>query len=411
MSKIDIPENNNYFFDIPNEDNFLYSEDLHSRKVVPKLVNELQQLVNDLLAKNNDVKKFTNTLSSNQSFKIPAFMKTGIIENNFIKSISKNKKLSQLHIGSVDGGLVTSSLAGMDILGIKAVGVYLNYGPSKIIKTRYFPKKHQEISIIPVYNNFGNTDFDLYSSLQRSIYELKAGIQLLEESPATLDYLLMDGSFQFKRAQTQNSEINVLFGKYFALLRKLTTKSEAQNTKLLFIVKDSKVSTFVSMISQLLPHIISSFPELYSMDYRSILQNLRDSNLMHYLLQPRTRSFIINRAFVSSGGNEIKVIPYSFYLKVIKNDIPLRIDMLIRPNKSFEEIASSVNEISQIVLNMSEFNNNYSLPAPIIEADARARINLEEFELILDYIRNKTFNYNSIEGMKLRRSRSPFKFS
>ena len=411
MSKIDIHENNNFFFDLQNEDGFLYSEDFHSHKVVPKLVNDLQQLVNDLLIKTNDLKKLTNILSTNQTFKIPEFMKSFIIENTFAKSIPKPSKLSQLHIGSVDGGLVTSSLAGMDILGIKAVGVYLNYGSSKIIKTRYFPTKHQDITLIPVYNNFSNNDFELYSSLQRSIFELKAGMQLLEESPAALDYLLMDGSFQFKRITTQNTEINVLFGKYFALLRKLTNKAESQNTKLLFIVKDSKVSSFVTILSQLLPHIISTFSEIYSLDYRTILQNLRDSTFMHYLLQPRTRSFIINRAFLSPGENEIKDTPYSFYLKIVKNDIPLRIDMLTRTNKSFEEVISSVDEISKVVLGMSEFNKNYSLPAPIIEADARARINLEEFDLILDYIRNKTFNYNSIEGLKLRRSRSPFKFT
>ena len=74
------------------------------------------------------------------------------------------------------------------------------------------------------------------------------------------------------------------------------------------------------------------------------------------------------------------------------------------------ELIKNATDISKVVISLSEFNQNYSLPAPIIEADARARINLEDFELILDYIRNQTFNYDSIEGLKLRRSRSPFKF-
>ena len=131
---------------------------------------------------------------------------------------------------------------------------------------------------------------------------------------------------------------------------------------------------------------------------------------MHYLLHARSRSFITNRAF-SNSEIEITNIPYSFYLKVIKNDLPLRIDMLLSPGVTPSEVARLANESSKVLLAMSDFNQNYSLPAPIIEADARARINIEEFEMILEYIRSRTFNYQSIEGIKLRRSRSPFKFS
>ncbi len=411
MSNIDFKENNNFLSDLPNEEVFEYSENAQSHKIVPKLVNDLQKIINDLLYKTEDLKKFSKILSSNNSFLVPEFLKSAFLENNFIHLIEKPEKLSNLHVGAVDGGLVTSSLAGMEIIGLKAVGVYLYYGNQKIIKTKYYPNKHQEIALYPVYNNFSNSDFDFFASLQRSILELKTGIQLLDESPVSLDYLLMDGSFQIKRIQSENTELNILFGKYFALLRKLVKQAQIHNTKLLFIVKDSKVSLFMTILSQLLPHIISNFPELYSLDYRTILQNLRDSNFMHYLLEPRMRSFIINRAFLNNEANEIKDIPYSFYLKVVKNDIPLRIDMLVRPGKSNQEIILEVNDICKILLSMSEFNANFSLPAPIIEADARARINMEEFEMILDYIRNKTFNYNSIEGIGLRRSRSPFKFS
>ncbi len=410
MSNTDSQENNHFSFNFGNEDPIFHFEESPSHKVVPKLVNDLQQIVNDLLAKSDDLKKLTTSLSTNSPFGIPEFLKSGIVDTCMITPIQEKVKLSGLHVGAVDGGLVTSSLAGMEILGLKAVGVYLHYGTHNITKTKYVPNKHHDITLLPVYTNFTATDFDLYSSLQRSILELKAGIQLLDEAPASLDYLLMDGSFQFKRISTQNTEINVLFGKYFAFLRKLYSKAQIHNTTLLFIVKDSKKSTFISILSQLLPHVISSFPELYSIDYRTMIQNLRDATFMHYLLQPRTRSLIINRSF-STEDVEITNIPYSFYLKVVKNDIPLRVDMLLRPNMTPGEITKIANECSSVLLAMSDFNTSYSLPAPIIEADARAKINVEEFEMILEYIRSRTFNYHTIEGIKLRRSRSPFKFS
>lgn len=410
MSNSDSQENSQFSFDFGSEASVLHSGDSHSHKIVPKLVNDLQQIVNDLLAKTDDLKKLTLSLSTNATFKIPEYLKSAIIENHFITPIPGPAKLAGLHVGAVDGGLVTNSLAGMEILGLKAVGVYLHYGPHTITKTSYFPNKHQDITLLPVYTNFSATDFELYSSLQRSILELKAGIQLLDEAPASLDYLLMDGSYQLKRIVSPNTEINVLFGKYFAFLRKLVVKAQTHNTTLLFVVKDSKTSHFMSVISQLVPHIISAFPDLYAIDYRTMIQNIRDSTFMHYLLETHSRSFITNRAF-SITDSEITDIPYSFYLKIVKNDIPLRIDMLLKPNTSYDEVVRLANESSRAILAMSEFNPNYSLPAPIIEADARARINIEEFEMILEFIRSRTFNYQSIEGIKLRRSRSPFKFS
>ena len=410
MSKIDLPENTNFSTNLENEDFFFHSNQFKHTNIVPKLLDDLQQVVEDLLSKSSKLKNLTKILSSGATFKIPEYLQSSVIGNSFQFNVSKQISLSGLHIGAVDGGLVSGTLAGIDILGLKGVGVYFHYGSSKITKAKYFPGKHQDITILPVHKNFTSSDFELFSSLQRSILELKTGIQLLEEAPASLDYLLMDGSFQFKRMVTPNTELNILFGKYFAYLRKLISIAHTQNTKVLFVVKDSKTSFFMDLVSQLLPHIIPSFKELYTIDYRTIVQNLRDSNFMHYLLDTGYRSFIINRSHGSKEPIEVHNIPYSFYLKVVKNDLPLRIDMLIPPSVSTHALQFEIDEISKIIIALSDYNLNYSLPAPIVEADARAKINQEQFDLILEYIRNKTFNYNSIEGLKLRRSRSPFKF-
>lgn len=410
MSKIDFQENDQYIDNFENEESFFPNESYTNPYSVPKLVSDLQQVIKDLLSKSSQLKQLTSALKQNTSFQVPEFLEPFVIENQLISTITKSKNLSHMHIGAVDGGLVTSNLAGVDILGLKAVGVYLHYGHNKILKTNYFPTKHQDVKLVPVYKIFSRPDLDIYSSLQRSILELKTGITLLEEAPASLDYMLMDGSFQFKRIITPNPELNVLFGKYFAYLRKLLAKAQSQNTQLLFVVKDSITSHFITILSQLLPHVITAFPDLHTVDYRTIIQDLRDSNFMHYLLSPRSRSFIINRTFASKEPIELNYVPYSYYFKVIKNDLPLRIDLLTRPKQSVDDIISTVDESSKVLLALSEFNKNYSLPAPIIEADARTKINQEQFELLLDYIRHKTFNFNSIESQKLRRTRSPFRF-
>ena len=412
MSKIDFYQNDYNNAKLPLEGDDFTTNLKNTNIFIPKIVGDLQLLVNDIMLRGNDIKKFGSILATPNSFTIPDFLSSAIIESNLSFGTIKPADINQLHIGAIDGGLVSSSLAGFEVIGLKGVGVYLNYGKGRINKVQYYPKKHQDITLIPVFKNFNNLDFEIFSSLQRSILELKTAIQLLEESPAYLDFLLMDGSFQLKRVPTQDAELNMLFGKYFAYLRKLMVKAQSQNTQVVFVVKDSKTTNFITILSQLLPHIISSFPELYTFDYRSVIRDLRDSNLMHYLLKPRTRSFLINRSFSlkEKESLELNYNPFSFYLKVVKNDLPLRIDLLTNQNINNSDIINIADIISKVIITLSEFNQNYSLPAPLIEADARARINLEDFELILDYIRNKTYNYESIEGLKLRRSRSPFKF-
>lgn len=412
MSKIDFYQNEYNNSNSTSEDLNFSPEPIKTNLFIPKIVGDLQLLVNDLMVRGNDIKRLGSILATQTTFKVPEYLSSAILDSNFCFGPYEPADINHLHIGAVDGGLVTSNLAGFEILGLKAVGVYLNYGKNRISKVQYFPRKHQDITVLPVFKNFNSVDFDTFSSLQRSILELKTAIKLLEDSPALLDFLLMDGSFQLRRIPTQDSELNVLFGKYFAYLRKLVSKAQSQSTQIVFVVKDSKTSNFVSLLSQLLPHIISTYPDLYSIDYRTIIQDLRDSNFMHYLLSPRSRSFLINRAFAGKEKEilEINSNPYSFYLKIVRNDLPLRIDLLSTPKMDRVDLIKNVDAISKVIIALSEFNQSYSLPAPIIEADARAKINLDDFELILDYIRNKTYNYDSIEGLKLRRSRSPFKF-
>ena len=367
MSKIDFYQNDYNNAKLPLEGDDFTTNLKNTNIFIPKIVGDLQLLVNDIMLRGNDIKKFGSILATPNSFTIPDFLSSAIIESNLSFGTIKPADINQLHIGAIDGGLVSSSLAGFEVLGLKGVGIYLNYGKGRINKVQYYPKKHQDITLIPVFKNFNNLDFEIFSSLQRSILELKTAIQLLEETPAYLDFLLMDGSFQLKRIPTQDSELNMLFGKYFAYLRKLIVKAQSQNTQVVFVVKDSKTANFITILSQLLPHIISSFPELYTFDYRSVIRDLRDSNLMHYLLQHRTRSFLINRSFSlkEKESLELNYNPFSFYLKVVKNDLPLRIDLLTNQNINNSDIINIADIISKVIITLSEFNQNYSINAPL----------------------------------------------
>ncbi|MHA2358402.1 MAG: hypothetical protein ACXABK_06510, partial [Candidatus Heimdallarchaeaceae archaeon] len=64
-------------------------------------------------------------------------------------------------------------------------------------------------------------------------------------------------------------------------------------------------------------------------------------------------------------------------------------------------------KISAFVSAVSKFNPEYGLPSVIIEADARARLNETDADILIDEISSK-IGYSSFSLQK-RRSRLPFK--
>ena len=168
---------------------------------------------------------------------------------------------------------------------------------------------------------------------------------------------------------------------------------------------------FSEILGQLLTHIINEIPQLYQVDYRLILKNLRDSVLFSTLLPEKTRSFLINRGYLIQEKDQIgqDFNPNSFFLKVAEHDLPLRIDFFSKKTMSFQEIQMLTENISQIIVGLSDFNPFFSLPAPIIEADARSRISTKEFEFYIETLQSLALN-SSFLTKPLKRSSSPFKF-
>lgn len=346
----------------------------------------------------------------NKAFEIPEFLSSDIIDNYLISEVVATN-YSSLTVAGVDGGLVVGSLAGVDIIGTRAIGVALHYGNNKINHVSYYPQKHPVIKLIPSFLNFSGSELDLFASLQRSILELEVANSLLRNNPTSIDYLLMDGSFQYKRNSfLTHPQLKSLENKYFRILEKLNSTAKETGTDIAWIVKDTRSTEFVEALGQLLPHIISQIPELYSIDYRRLISSNRDTTFLFYFLTRNSRSFILNRSFKDTSPKELSQKLFSFFLSSAEYDTPLRIDFAVSEKYTPFEIIQTANRLASIILPLSQFNSFYSLPAPIIDADARARISQQEFSLLLDALRKRTLSDNTIEAISLRRSRSPFKF-
>jgi preprotein translocase subunit Sss1 len=350
--------------------------------------------------------KIKEISSFNQELKLP--------DQKFFYNIKKNN-LHGITIAGVDGGLVKKSFTGVNIAAFRAIGAVFTFGRKNIIKNHYYPNKNPKISLKNFVSPMSNMEWDQISSFLRANSELKLSIDLISNlTNKKIDFLLMDGSFKEIHVYGSNFKNNILQNlknEYARFLRDLIDITNEKGVSLAWIVKDSKLRDFSSVISSLIPELLANMHELMTLNSNEILKNLNDQLLMNYVLFPNQRSFIITKEKTSNANHSIfSTENFSFYLKVVPYDIPIRIDFSIPKNLlESSKIISTADKISSVVCPLSNISSDYSLPSPLIEADARAKINQDKFSSIIELIQNKI--PNNFEFKELKRSRSPFKFN
>ena len=334
----------------------------------------------------------------------------------FFKEIKRIKNLNGLTIGGIDGGLVKRTFTGIDILGYRSCGVTFTYGPSRINHTYYYPSKNPPIQHFATEAPYSLYESDQVGSQLRANFELETAINLLKKNPKKIDFLLMDGSYNdlYETRKTDSSNTEVLLKqRYIELLYDLKEEAHSKGTTVGWIVKDSRLRQFNTVIKDKLPELTKELPELLALDCFNLLESIYDQTLMSYILPASSRSFIVPKKDLSIDPfNPTKSISgFSYYLKTNSFDTPLRIDFF-NPDISVPDetvMYRIADRLATIVLILSEFHPMYSFPTPLIEADARSRISNIEFQMLMDSIQQRI--PNCIETMNLRRNRSPFRFS
>ena len=153
--------------------------------------------------------------------------------------------------------------------------------------------------------------------------------------------------------------------------------------------------------------ILTKFSKLVEIDYRPIVKQLRDTDLLYQVLDTNERTF----EFLLTNFNDEsdKDLPdfsiHCFYMKTAEFDTPLRIEFPVLFSTQHEQAQT----ISSLVNAVSKYNPEYGLPSVIIEADARARLQETDADILVDEIASK-IGYTSFSLQK-RRNRLPFKTS
>ena len=322
--------------------------------------------------------------------------------------------LNRFTCAGVDGGIQSASLLGVDILLVRAVAAVISYTQKGIYSTSYFRSRNPQPKMMVSMERFSTREFENIINLRRTYEELDTALELISDQNQHIDLLLMDGSLTTSTyfVYSENSLLKPLADNVLATMRSLIETSQKRGILLAFVVKDSRSSYFVEFMGKILPLLAERIPGLLKIAYRRVLRFSRDQDFMSHLLRVNTRSFCLRKGRLDLPGvDSSDFTVYSFYIKGSAYDSPLRIEFAQQEMGSNETIAriadATANKISTLLLPLSQFHAAYALPAPIIEADARACLPNHAMDLILQMLRNRA---PLLETTRKKRERNPFKF-
>ncbi|TFG15259.1 DNA double-strand break repair nuclease NurA [Candidatus Thorarchaeota archaeon] len=341
--------------------------------------------------------------------KFPA-LASDFLESSLVSTVSPTN-LSGLRIAAVDGGLVKKRYQSLDLIMKRAVGVVFSFQAEDSPAVEFYPSPFPNPVIKPIIATLSSNEVDQIASLERLLSELTTTIGIIDEYHT--DIVLLDGSLLFHPHDRPSKETlaNEKFQEVLALYKQIYNKVSKGKTTLVGVVKDSRSRKFATMLGQVLPHILrkpQSFEKMKDIDYRWLLNILRDCDLLGSFLKAGERSCIFRHSAESNNFMVEKSLSkwtssiMVTYLKTVSNDLPVRFEVLTRS----DEATAVVDKALAAILPLSSLHQEYGMPTPIVEADTRARIGRNEAEMIVD--RLMALSGLAYATLERRRSRNPF---
>lgn len=338
---------------------------------------------------------------------------TNTVDTSFVTRI-KPTALSGLRIVGVDGGLVRRSFRSMDLVLTRGIAVVFQFGPKAGPSVDFFPSPFPSPTVKPIMLTLSGLELDQFVSLERMATELRVTLSVLDEFHT--DLILVDGSLFYhpRDRPPSGSATNDKFQEVLALYRQMYRKANEKGTTLIGIVKDSRSTRVATILGDVLPHLMrdpSVFEMMQGVDYRWLLKISRDCDILDTFLEEGERTFAFR--YSSELQQNLNSFPEDLspwasriwvtYLKTAREDLPLRVEVLARGD---DEDAKFLDKALSAIMPLSSQHDEYGIPTPIVEADARARISNNETQLIVDRLMALSgLTYTALEK---RRSRNPF---
>lgn len=303
-------------------------------------------------------------------------------------------------VAGVDGGLLSISCHGVDLLVARAVGVVFNYSSGLLASCEYFPEKSPLQPAIIELSGAQDADVRLMSGLNRTLLEVECALGCARKfSP---DFLILHGPVgpHLSTKPEPGSPARAVYEKLNSAYLELYAHCSDENLTLLGVVEDSRGGRFSEMVSR---HFLPA---------SAGLSGMRDTALLFDALDHGERTFAFKYAAnpvehpVLSDLKEWGRRLYSFYAKTAECDRPVRVDFLAFDGAGTGTVGKQADRIASGLFSMSHWNRTYGLPPVLIEADCRARLSGDEGEFIRSMVFDKVGA--SPLTLDLRRSGRPF---
>ncbi|MFH7882350.1 MAG: DNA double-strand break repair nuclease NurA, partial [Candidatus Aenigmatarchaeota archaeon] len=325
-----------------------------------------------------------------------------ILEEKIIQAMEKIS-LDDLCVAGIDGGLVSHSFHGIDVMLLRAVGVIFYFKNSKIKKVDYWPDSLPSFVPRVIFDPFTDIELEVNSNFERQIVEVKNAVEVIRNFKP--DIVFLDGSIVPHYVE-RPVEHSMLFPTYQKLLEsylELFYEAERNETILAGIIEDSRGTRFCEIANQ---RILSRLKEIEP-EIKLLLNRTIDSNLLTYTLNLGERTLVFKYSsfpeqhpILKEFGGKIANSIFSFYLKTAEFDRPIRVDFL-----GEKEFIKKANFISSVILALCG-HSNYGIPSVLIEADQRARLSEKDLEIFYNDLVAKTGNLAAL--FLQRREQRPF---
>ncbi len=362
-------------------------------ELLPQL-SEIADKIKNLEASREKLGKFLREISASVE------LGGEVLEKNLIQKVSADS-LDQKIVAAIDGGLSQHEYHGMDLILTRAVAVVFNYNSGKLEKVAYHPHAIVTPKLTVVSDPYNDEEFAMSSSLERQRGEVDLAAECFSKFSPHI--VLMDGMI-VPHGNDKPQKNSPAFARYQLVLQSFKNLYKNSSGSLLAgCVEDSRGRRLCEIVAEKILGQIESprVPEL-----QKILSGTRDTNLLYHCLQHGERTAVFK---FSSQPSQHPVLSdlgpagekiFSFYLKSAEFDRPVRVDFFSEKNP-----IETADKIASLVLAMSP-HSSYGFPAPLIEADLRAKLQENDANALHDQLVDRIGIVPSL--MKLRREQRPF---
>jgi len=362
-----------------------------------KRLDEIIDKVSYLESRRIKIGKFLKEI--NDSFKIGP--NEEISDAKIINKIDL-RKFKQMSILGIDGGIVKHSYHGLDLMLMRSVGVNFNYSYGKLKKVEYHPSSNPLPNPRIILDSFSDIELNSCINFERQIMEVLTAIEAMKKFKP--DIALLDGSIiPHYVPRPDNPILKESYNNLIETYKSLFDCSRRKKIILAGIIEDSRGVKFCDILNR---RIVSQVKSEIARELKLILGKTKDSNLLYYALEKGKRTCIFNYSQNPKVHPVLKEFEsmnnsfYSFYLKTVEFDRPLRIDFVC-----FKNVSDVVDRLSSVLMQTSG-HSGYGLPSVLIEADQRAKLSEKDLDMFYSDLINRVGNVSTL--FKMRREMRPF---